>query len=1033
MDMQGKTIWDFFIDHYRFTFILSTAILLFGLFAIVQLPKESDPEVNIPIVVVATPFPGASPIDVEELVTNPLEDKISGLSDIKSIDSTSRGGVSSVVVEFEAKADREQVIADLKDAVDEAVVDLPEEAKDPIIQEITVSDSAFLQMSLGGPFRTAELTEFANQIKDEIERVSGVSKVQVIGGHEKQIQIVVNKAQLDTFGISIAQVTRAVSSANSDIPIGAIETAGEAFNIRLAGRLENLQDIERVPVASVSGVPVRISDIATVVQGVSEQTSISRMTIDNKTAEPAVTLLMYKQSGGDIVKTSAAVKKTMQQIVDEELPDGVKTLEIIDLAEYVKSDLTSLSRNGIATVVIVFLILFVILGFREAIMAAIAIPFSFLMTFAYLSYIDLTINFMTLFSLILSLGILVDSAIVINEGMNRELKSGLNPFDAAKKVVREYQWPLIAGTLTTVFAFVPMLLTSGIIGQYIKSIPLTVSGVLISSLFVALGLVTTLSAVVATYQRKKRAVDYARPARLARIDVYVEGLQKRYRVFVEGMLLDRKMHKRIIRWTVLMMIISYSLPALGALKVNMFPNSNEPQFAIDFEMPIGTPVERTSELIERIEQQLQQDPRITSYVVNVGQASGAGSTASTGNGHQGYITVKLVEKDRPTSSEFVDTYQKKLDQLQPGIVRVSQGNFGPPSEAPVVVTILGEDLDTLDRLARDFEQLLKTIDGTRNVQSTVEQTNGEFVLHVDRVRAARYGLSTIDVALSLRNAIAGTVATSVNQGGDDVDIVVRTALNSKQQKAAKTDIETIRGLTITTPTGEVPLSSIADITLDNSRARIEHQDSERIAKVTGFTEGKATAIDIFAGIDSRMDEIDIPDGYTIQLGGENEDINQSFTDMFRAMILSVFLIAALLVLQFNSFKQSLIILTTIPLAMIGVFPGLTLLNLPLSFPGIIGIVALVGIVVNNAIILIDRINAAKQEGMSTDAAIADAGESRLKPIIMTTITTVLGILPLALTEEVWRSLGFAIIFGLIFSTFLTLFFVPMLYKRWIQD
>lgn len=1024
--------WNFFVQHHRFTFIVIAALILAGLYAIVSLPKESDPEVDIPIAVVTTVFPGASPLDVEELVTDILEDEIGSISGIDSLDSTSRSGVSSIVVEFDVSTDRDEVIKDLDDAVDAVTPDLPDEAEDPIVTEVSISDEPFLQIALGGDFSLPELTEFANQIESAAEGVNGVSDVQVLGGQEAEIQVIVDKAVLDGFGIAIGQVTRAISTANSDIPVGSIETGGENFNIRLAGRLQDVDDIARVPVGSIEGSVIRVSDIATVQSGFTTQNSLSRLSTDNKTAAPAVTLLVYKSSGGDITRISRNVKNEMNAIVEKDLPAGVDTHIVLDFSEYVQEDLTSLSRNGLATVVIVFLLLLSFLGLREAVMASIAIPLSFLMAFASLLFLDLSINFMTLFSLILALGILVDSAIVINQAMHARTANGEEPFAAAKNVIAEFQWPLIAGTLTTVFAFVPMLLTSGIIGEYIKSIPITVSSVLISSLFVALAISTTLSAVFSKRLASKKG--------LSKTQVYfreqIDTLKGWYETTMKRLFTEKKLRRLLTGGIVVAIIGAYSLPAIGALEVNMFPTSDEPTFAIDVELPVGTPLDETAGLIGEMQDLLHEDEFIVSYVATVGQSSAAGSTASAGNEHTGYITVDLVEENRPKSVEFVETYQDRLTTAFPyADIDVSQGNFGPPSEAPVVVTIVGEDLDTLDQLAVQFEGVLEDIDGTRNINSSVVETNGEFVIHVDRAAAQRFGLSTTDVALALRNAINGSEATSLNIAGDDVGVVVRYGLSDvavTDNVFDKTSLETIRALTLATPAGDIPVASIADIRFENSRLTIEHQDGDRIAKVTSFTESGTSAQDVFMAVQGQLSEISIPRGYDVKLGGENEDINQSFADMFAAMILAVFLIAALMVLQFNSFKQMGIILITIPLALIGVFPGLALLNLPLSFPGIIGIVALVGIVVNNAIILIDTINTNVRSGMEKQTAIITAGKARLEPILLTTITTVFGLMPLAITEEVWRSLGFAIIFGLTFSTLLTLVVIPVLYNKYIK-
>jgi HAE1 family hydrophobic/amphiphilic exporter-1 len=1026
-----KGFWNFFVDHYRFTFIVIAALVLAGAYAIISLPKESEPEVDIPIAVVTTVFPGASPLDVEELVTDVLEDEISAISGIDSMDSVSRSGVSSITVEFGVNTVKEEVIKDLEDAVDAASRDLPAESEDPTITEISLSDAPFLQVSLGGNYSIPELTTFATQIEAATEGVSGVSNVTVLGGQDPEIQVIVNKAVLDGYGIGIGQVTRAIGSANSDIPVGSIETGGENFNIRLAGRLTSVDDIATVPVGSIDGTVIRVSDIASIQSGYTIQNSASRLSTDNITSEPAVTVLFYKSTGGDITRIAREVKERMNDIVTNELPSGVSTYVIVDSSELIEADLSSLTENGIATVIIVFLLLLAFLGFREALMASLAIPLSFLMAFVALLFLGLSINFMTLFALILALGILVDSAIVINQAMHARTATGEDPFVAAKAVIAEFQWPLIAGTMTTVFAFVPMLLTSGIIGEYIKSIPITVSVVLIASLFVALAISTTLSAVFAQKLTSKKE--------LSRTQQYfrnlVHSLQERYDRVMRLLISSPIARKKLTRTIIVALLISFSLPVVGLLKINMFPTSNEPTFAIDVELPVGTPLEQTTELMMNIESELQKDPFITSYVVTVGQSSSAGSVGGSANEHTGYITVDLVEKNRPTSVEFVETYQARLDTLFPNAtIDVSQGNFGPPSEAPVVVTIEGTDLDELDRLALEFETVLSGISGTRNIKSTVVETNGEFVIYVNRAAAQRFGLSTTDVALALRNAINGSDATSINAAGTDVDVVVRFGLSDaavRDNVFDQTSLETIRSLTLATPAGDIPVASIADIRFENSRLSIQRSEGVRIAKVTSFTESGTTASTVFAEVQLALNTMQLPDGYNVKLGGENEDIAQSFTDMFMAMILAVFLIAALMVLQFNSFKQMAIIILSIPLALIGVFPGLAVFGLPLSFPGIIGIVALVGIVVNNAIILIDTININIATGQPKVEAIVAAGKSRLEPILLTTITTVFGLLPLAITEEVWRSLGFAIIFGLTFSTLLTLVVIPTLYHKYI--
>ncbi len=1043
MNNGSGNIWFFFVKHFRFTLIMIAAIVLFGMLSIVQLPKESNPEVDVPVAVVTTAFPGAGPLDVEELVTDPIEDKVQSISGISSLTSVSRNSISTVVVEFDVSADREKSVSELNDAVDQVIPDLPDDAEEPLVQEVSFDDEPILIASLGGPYTPAELTRFAERLQEDIEGIANVSRVRIFGGQSEEIQVIVDKAKLDQFNLGITQVTQAISRANSDVPIGAIETNSEIYNLRFAGRIVNPTDISQIPIASVNDVPVVVSDVALVRDTYAELGSLSRMSTDNTQSQPAVTLNIYKSSGGDITNISKEVQERANSIIAEEFPDGVEFLIMLDLGDYIEQDLTSLSKNGLATVAIVFLVLWLFLGLREAVLASLSIPLVFFITLTILNATGYTLNFMTLFSLILVLGILVDSAIVISEAMNKKLALHADPIDAAKETVREYQWPLIAGTMTTVFAFLPMLLTSGIIGEFIKSIPVTVTSALMGSLFVGLSIITTMSAVFAMRAAKKKNTSVSfldKPEKEKKQSFFVGFFDWARREYEQVLrtVMPKKGKRRIITWSVVaLMIVSFALPAVGALTVNMFPTSNEPQFVIDLKNPVGTTLTETADDLSYVEQLLFDDERVESFVSTVGSGFGASSVSRVSDQHKGYITVNLSEDRDQTSAEIVNEYQEKLLGFDAdGTFSVSQGNFGPPQEAPVVVTISGDDLGTLEILAQEFERLIASIEGTTDVRSSIEKTNGEFVMYIDRTKAQLYGVSTADVAFILRNAINGVEATSLNRNGDDVGVIVRYALDPLAVQAGnidKTTIDTIRSLTIATPQGDVPLSSFAEIRLEGSRSSIEHDDGERITKILSFVKTGFAATEIFAEIDSRMDEIEIPDGYTVQLGGENEDINESFADMFRAMVLAIFLIAALLVLQFDSFKQAFIILVAIPLAMIGVFPGLALLNLPLSFPGIIGMVALVGIVVNNAIILIDKINTNRKDGMEMTDAIIGAGKARLEPIILTTITTVLGILPLALSDEVWASLGFAIVFGLLFSTVLTLLVIPLLYQRFVRS
>lgn len=1026
-----KDIWEFLISHRRFTAIILAAIVILGFFSMVILPKESNPEVNIPVGVVTTFFPGASATDVEELVTDVIEDKVLSLDEVTVVTSTSRESVSSVVVEFDPSADSDKKIQDLKEKVDEAEVDLPDEAEEPVVQKVRFEDAPFFVFSLGGPYDVAQLKYFAEILEDEIERISGVSKVEVTGGQEREFQVVVDKKKLDLFGLSIGEVTSAISRANADIPTGSIETAGSQYNIRLAGRIFTREDVESVPVAQRGGAPVYVNDVATVIDGFSERSTISRLSIDAEPSLPSVTLSVFKSTGGDIVRITDAAQEEIEAAKNTFLPDNVIIEEVQNDAKFIREDITNLSISGVQTIIIVTLLLLLFLGWREALLAGVAIPLSFLITFIGLTAVGSSINFLSLFSLILALGILIDGAVVITEGMYQNINKGMSGYKAAIATVRDFKLPLISGTLTTVFAFVPMLLMGGILGEFVKHIPITVTIVLVSSLFVALGLITSLGVGFLKSKKEEKEVRYLSTVLSYTSSLFV-SLRKWYEERLRALLSEKRLQKRL-KWALTAaFVFSLSLPVVGALPVNMFPPDDFELVFIDLELPVGTPLEETDRQIQKVEELLLGDDRIKSFAVTTGAAS---VFSEKGNAeHFANILINLADERDESSLDIVDQYQSLYNtELSDLRVNVSQPNGGPPTGAPVEIVITGRELETLEDLAREYENLLNDIPGTRNVNSTVQDAIGEFEIELDRAKAQLYGVSTIEVAQVLRNAVSGTDATVIRKSGEEIDVLVKLDLGDNREETGKTnitDINSIKSLTVATRGGALSLGTIADIKLTGGRPDIQHKNGRRTVRVTSYTSQGTEAAQIFAKVAEAQDTITVPEGYFVSLGGEREDIQESYNDMFRAMILAVFLIASAMVLQFNSFRQPVFILMTIPLAFIGVFPGLVLVGKPLSFPGIIGVVALTGIVVNNAIILIDKINKNREVGKMTKLeAVVEAGTSRLRPVVLTTITTIVGIFPITLSNELWGPLGYAIIFGLLFSTVLTLFVIPMLYNR----
>jgi len=1039
MNSSKKTIWAFFISKHRFTNLIILLALFLGIFSIIQIPKESNPEIDIPFVIVSTPFPGASAEEVEELVTDIIEDRLLGLNGVKRVNSTSNEGFSNIIVEFNPETKTEDQENSVQDKVNEAKIDLPDKAEDPIVRKIEASDDPILMFSLSGPYNTIQLKKFAEDLKNEIEKIPDISEVNVIGGQEREIRIIVNKSSLNRYGLSISQVTNAIRQANADIPTGTIKTAGTEYVVRLAGRLNDIEDIKSIPIASINNTSILVKDVAEIIDDYEEITSISRLSINGDNLLPSITITIKKSKGGNIIRLVDSVREIIDNAEKDFLPENINVEILLDLGEFIKRDLNKLTSSGIQTIFIIFILLYLFIGAREAFIASLAVPFSFFITFIFLSFFGYTLNFLSLFSLILALGILIDTAVVIIERMNVYINQyNKDPKEAAILTVHEFQLPLIVGTLTTVFAFVPMLLMSGIMGEYMKFIPITVTIVLLSSLFVGLAIIPALSA-----KRLKLKTDFVKSLivkngifkffnsirnRIFNLFIYLTG---RYKRALIGLIENKKRQRVFFITVIILFFFSLSLPVTGVLKMNMFPPEDSDLFFISIKKPIGTLLEDTSKTIKDIENILLNDSNIKSFAVSIGRPLFFGGTGE----NFAEITINLKKDRTERSPDMVEKYQDLFDELIDAEVSLIQLSSGPPSASPVDIGIRGDSLEELEILILELKEVLEDVPGTRNIKTSVEESKGEFVINIDRAKAQLFGVSTIQLAQVLSNAVQGTEATVLRNQGEEISVIVKYNLdpiNINQGDTDTVDISALESLTIATIKGDIPLSAFTSTELNAGRIGIKHEDGKRTLRLTSFNEADVAPVEIIQGFQNKISDLNIPAGIEVIYGGEQEDLEQSYNDMFKAMILAIFLIAGILVLQFSSYRQPLFVLISIPLSFIGVFPGLVLIDKFLTLPAIIGIVALAGIVVNNGIILVDMINKNRRKNMDKKEAIFNACTVRFRPIILTTITTIIGILPITFSSELWGGLGFTIIFGLTVSAALTLFMVPLLYFKFAE-
>lgn len=1081
-------MWDFFIKNSKFAYLFLVALIGVGAYTLIAIPKESSPEVIIPVGVVSTILPGAPAADVETLITNEIERGLTSLENVKKITSTSREGVSSVVVEFEADADLDSSIQDLKDTVDTLQAELPDAAEDSFVSEVNFVDQPIVTIALSADLTDSEFNILSEQVEREIESIPGVSRVDAQGVRDREVAIIVDQTALIRYELSLNQIISAVRNANLTLPIGQIINDGISYNVAFEGDITDTTQIGNVAVSNRNGQPVYVRDVAIIEDGLAPGTSLSRLSIDGHPSENSITFNVYKQSGGDITQISAAVNQRFEELKKPgEILDGVETVTVLDAGKDIYDDLIRLSTSGLQTIVLVVLLLIVAIGWREGLLAGTAIPLSFLFGFIGLYFSGNTINFLSLFSLILGIGILVDSAIVMVEGINRKMKDDvtIDKKEAALQAIREFSAPLISGTLTTVSMFVGLFIVSGVIGQFIASIPFTLIFLLFASLFVALAILPLIASVTlkrrSATKMEQMQVEYAQrvetwyKSKLAPILDSETTQQKFLALLFAGLVFflslpvslfggivaaplayvltmqfyrfkPKKwwMHivKTLTKTIALIVIIGASFfatgiifPTINPVEVVFFEQSDVDYIIIELENPEGTVKEVTDIGIRRVEELLYDEPEIDSFSVTVGSGNEFGS-GGTGEKFAN-IFVNLDPNRSRTSSEIIDDLRKQTRELSDLKVTVTQPSDGPPTGAAIIVKFLGDDLSEITRLANQSAQIFRSLDGAVNVETSTNNNNTEFVLNLDRDKAASLGLDAFTISQFARTAVFGADATALTTLDEDIDVIVKLNVNNSDRvntdNSNVTTINAIENITIQTNAGPIALSELVTVSLRESSSVIEHEEAKRVVSVTADVAVGANARAVQTeALERIQNELSIPDDVILSTGGgETDESNQAFGEMFLALIVGVALMVGILTLQFNSFLHMQYVLSILPYSLIGIMFGLAVTSNPLSFPSIMGFIALSGIVVNNSILLIDMMNQLRRNNpeMNIRSVVLEAAGNRLRPIILTTITTVIGMIPLAFAGDLWAPLAYAVMFGLVFSVIITLVLIPILYLR----
>lgn len=1019
-------LWNFFLERRQFSYVLISALVVAGAFSLLRIPKENSPAIVIPYGIVSAVLPGASSKDIETLVTDKLENQISGISNIDTITSNSSDGVSVITVQFNANADINQSIQDLRDAVSKTVPDLPADVTTPQVTKVNFSDQPIIVASISGDLPATAFSDLGTSVSDELKTIPGVSEVSVAGVPDREVTVIVRKEALEQYGLRLVDVIGAISAANAPTPAGSISMGGVNYNVNFKGGITDPSEIQDIAVGAKNGVPIYLRDIATVSDGLAPATTYSRLSLSGKPSEQAITLTVYKQSGASIGGVADAVRKKLDGLKKTSLAGfDVFVPPSTDQGEQVTKQLTDLSTTGFETVLLVIAALLLTIGWRESVVAALAIPLSFLISFIGLYLTGNTLNFISLFALILAVGILVDSGIVVTEAIHARMRTLGRPMDAARAALKDYAWPLIAGTMATVAVFAPLFFISGIVGKFIAGIPYTLIFVLMASIFVALGIVP-LIAVLFTHKKESSRLEILQERYT---DEFTEWYKRKLRIILE----NRRYQRRFIWGLVGLFVLSLALPFTGLVQSVFFPQDDQDFVFINIQKPQGTTLAQTDLAVREVEEILYADPDISSFQTTVGQSSSLAGSGSSGS-NQANVTVNLPTKRAKTSIEVANDLQKRLAPVTDASIQVLQASNGPPSGAAIQIQFMGDDLDALIAAADNGRQLLSTIPHVTNIISSTQNNGTAFDLSIDRAKATALGLNTATVAQTLRAAINGTKATSITQPSKNIDVVVKLNLNpayTDPSNTSQTTIDSINNLSIQGQSGPVLLGSVLKNSLGVANANIAHKDKNRVETVSAAPDDKTTTTAVLSQFQKRIGELHLPEGVSVSYGGEAEDINQSFQDMFVALIAGILLMFMILIIAFNSIRYTLYLLVIVPLSLIGVLDGLALTGQPVSLTSLIGVIALGGVIVNHAIILMDSMIHRLREnpGMPIEDVVIESSAMRLRPIVLTTITTVIGMIPLASSSPTWGPLAFTVMFGLTFAICLTLVLVPVLFYR----
>lgn len=982
-------------------------VIVLGVVSLGKLQIDLLPQMELPYVMVQTSYSGAGPEEIENLITKPLEQTVGTVENIEGVLSYSNEGSSLVLMQFAFGTDMDEIMLQLREKIDMIKRFLPEGASSPLAIKLDPNAMPIIQMAVsskGSLHTTQKIAE--DVISPRIERIEGTASANVSGGLTQEVEIILKEEMLKGYNLNYAYITQMLQATNVNIPGGKVKKGNNELTVRTVGEFKSIDEIRNLNLPLTKGGTVRLKDIADVNIVDKEKNSITKLN-----GKEVVQVSVMKQSDANTVNVAKDVNKEIEKI-KKEYPD-IEVVTVFDQAEYINIAIRNLTKTAIQGGLLAIIILLIFLrSFKTTLVIALSIPISIITTFVALYFAKITLNMMTIGGLALGIGMLVDNSIVVLENIYRNRSLGMDRINASVDGTNEVSMAVTASTLTTVAVFIPIVFTGGLAATIFKDFALSIVIALLSSLLIALTLVPMLSSKLITVKNLES-----------------EELQEKKHgplaVFYKKML-KFSLNHRLITIAASILMFAVSILMVAEVGAEFFPATDEGMIMVNVSLPAGSGMKDVDSVLKEVHEAIQTIPEITSVFTSAGggQITSIGSGKSTGS-----INVRLSdlnERDRAIK-EISDEIRKKTKDIPGAEISVSESStmMMGMSAGAISISIKGNDIEMLKSIGNDFKDLIEGVEGTREVKTSYEDGIPQVEVILDRGIASQYGLSTYQVGSAVRSTLSGSNVTKFKINGNELDVVL------KGDNIYGQSLTLLEMLPITTPMGSsIPLSEVADISVEEGPVSIMRENQTRVLTVTGSVLGRDVH-SVSAEIEKLLKDYAMPYGYSYSFGGETKQIQETFTDLAKVMLVAIVLVYMIIAAQFESLLQPLSIMFSVPLALSGGFIGLFITGIPLNVIGIIGLIILVGIVVNNAIVLVDYINNRRNRGEDRTTAIMKAGPIRIRPIMMTALTTILGLVPMSLGigegAELTQSMGVVVIGGLTLSTVLTLVVVPVMY------